>query len=265
MRRRRPHPDAHTGSAYARPRSRRQPPDRAEPPTPTLTPTPDVAPAPTPTPTPKADDGHSDHDHGDLAPTATPTPTPPPDPDAPFERGTGDVDGVAFVVGGESKATFSVGEVLANVSIADYEAVLETTGLSGEVRLDGGESRVTIDLHSMVSDNQYRDRYVQNRMFPDQRTASVAFGDLTPLPAGFTDGDPVQTEATGVLSINGLEVPMVYAIEARDDGDVVYVLGRSSFTWEQIGEPVPSAQVIVSLEDEVRVEVLLALTPSPAS
>ena len=101
--------------------------------------------------------------------------------------------------------------------------------------------------------------------FPASRPASVAFGDLTPLPSGFTGGEEVQTEITGTLNINNIDVPLVFAVQARDDGDVVYVLGRSSFTWDQIGEPVPSAPVIVSLEDEVRVEVLLALTPMPAS
>lgn len=231
-------------------------------PTPTLTPTPntpaetpDAPPAPTP-PTAAPTEAPLD------PPTATPTPMP---ADAPFERGTGDVEGVVFVVGEGSEATFSVGEVLANVSLPDYEAVMRTTGLSGEVRLDGGASLVTVDLHSMTSDYEFRDRYVQRQMFPEQRMASVAFGDLTPLPAGFTDGEPAEAEATGVLGINGLEVPLVFAIEARDDGDIVYVVGRSTFTWQQIDEPVPTARSVVSVEDEVRVEVLLALTPQPAS
>ena len=207
-------------------------------------------------------DEHEGHDHGELAPTATPMPTATPDPA--FERATGDVGGVVFVVGEGSKATFSVGEVLVNVSLPDYEAVLRTTRISGEVRLDGGPSLLSIDLHSMVSDDTYRDRYVQNRMFPGQPSASVAFGDLTPLPAGFTDGEEVEAEVTGTLSINDMDVPLVFAVEARDDGDIVYVVGRTSFTWDEIGEPVPSAPVIVSLEDEVRAEILLALTPMPA-
>ena len=243
-------------------------------PTPTSTPMP--APTSTPTPAPEADDDHSDdgdsdhghdhsgHDHGDLAPTATPTPTPTPDPDANFERGTGDVDGVVFVVSEGSEATFSVDEELANVSIPDYEAVMRTTGISGEIYLDGGASALALDLHSMTSDDSFRDRYVQNRMFPDQREATISFGDLTPLPAGFTDGEEVAAEIVGTLGINGVDVPLTFAVQARDDGDVVYVLGRSSFTWDEINEPVPDARVIVSLGDEVRVEVLLALTPQPA-
>ena len=224
-------------------------PEAGAPTGPTATPMPEVVP---PAPSPDA---------ATTAPAAD-APTPPPaEEPAPVERSTGDVDGIVFVVSEGSKATFAVGEVLANVSIPNYEAVMVTTGLSGEVRLDGGASVVTVDLHSMTSDEPYRDGYVQRRMFPGQPSASVSFGDLTPLPGGFTNGDEVTTEVAGTLNINDMDVPLTFTITARDDGDEVFVLGRSMFTWDQIGQPVPSARVVVSVEDEVRVEVLLALTP----
>ena len=244
-------------------------------PTPVPTPTANVAaviptPAPTPdapastdaaaTPEPTTAPAAPSPDAATTAPAAdTPTPAPAEDP-APAERSTGDVDGIVFVVSDGSEATFSVGEVLANVSIPNYEAVMRTTNLTGEIRLDGGASVVTVNLHSMESDEPFRDRYVQGRMFPGQPTASVTFGDLTPLPGGFTNGDEVTTEVIGTLNINDMDVPLTFAITARDDGDEVFVLGRSMFTWDQIGEPVPTARSVVSVEDEVRVEVLLALT-----
>ena len=233
-------------------------------------------PTATPVPPPTATAAPSTGATANPTPTAVPsvpstdgpaadTPTPPPaEAPAAAERSTGQVDGIVFVVSEGSEATFSVGEVLARVTIPNYEAVMRTTGLSGEVRLDGGESVVAVDLHSMTSDEHFRDRYVQNRMFPGQPSASVTFGDLTPLPEGFTNGDPVSTEVTGTLNINDMDVPLTFAIEARDDGDIdgmLYVLGRSTFTWDQIGEPVPTARSVVSVEDEVRVNVLLALKP----
>ena len=200
--------------------------------------------------------------------TAMPIPTPPSAatltaPPAPFSRSTGEVEGARFVVGAGSVATFSVDEELVGVTVPNYEAVMRTEELSGEVRLDGGGSLVTVGLHNMMSDEEFRDRYVQRRMFPNQPTAEVAFGDLTPLPDGFTDGEEVTTEVAGTLRINGLDVPLTFEVEARDDGDVVRVLGRSSFTWDDIQEPVPTARSVVSVGDTVRVEVLLALTPMP--
>ena len=229
--------------------------------TPTTAPSTDTTADPTPTaaPAPSPDAGTTDT--ATAAPAAD-TPTPPPaDSPASAERSTGQVDGIVFAVSDDSEATFSVGEVLAGVSVPNYEAVLRTTGLTGEVRLDGGESLVTVDLHSMMSDEPFRDRYVESRMFPGQPSASVAFGDLTPLPDGFANGDEVTTEVTGTLNINDMDVPLTFEVTARDDGDEVFVLGRSMFTWDQIGEPVPTARSVVSVEDEVRVEVLLALMP----
>ncbi len=183
------------------------------------------------------------------------------DPPAAFSRSTGEVEGARFVVGAGSKATFSVDEELANLAVPNYEAVLETEELSGEVRLDGGGSLVTVGLHRMTSDQEYRDRYVQRRMFPNQPTAEVAFGDLTPLPDGFTAGELVTASVDGTLRINGIDVPLTFEIRARDDGNLVYVWGGSSFTWDDIQEPVPTARSVVSVGDTVRVEVLLALTP----
>lgn len=230
-------------------------------PTPAPTPTTAAPAGPTSTPAPTTAPAAPSPASSDPAPAADTPTAPPAEAPAASERSTGQVDGIVFVVSDGSEATFSVGEVLANVSIPDYEAVMRTTGLTGEVRLDGGASLVTVDLHSMTSDEPFRDRYVQNRMFPGQPSATVAFGDLTPLPSGFTNGDEVTTEVRGTLNINGMDVPLTFEIEARDDGDTVFVLGRSAFTWDQIGEPVPSARIVVSVEDEVDVNVLLALKP----
>lgn len=223
-----------------------------------------TAPTRGPTATPlSAGDTPATAAQGAASQTPTAPPTDPPATPTPFSRSTGEVDGVRFVVGTGSEATFSVDEELARVTVPNYEAVMRTDELSGEVRLDGGDSLVTVGLQGMTSDEPFRDRYVRSRMFPNQPAAEVAFGDLTPLPDGFADGETATADVTGTLRINGMDVPLTFAVEARDDGNRVHVLGRSSFTWGDIGEPVPTARSVVSVGDEVRVEVLLALTPTP--
>jgi len=59
-------------------------------------------------------------------------------------------------------------------------------------------------------------------------------------------------------------VPLNFDIEVRLDGDLLLVLGRTSFTWEQFGLSVPTARPIVFVDDEVRVEVLLHAALQPA-
>ncbi len=176
-------------------------------------------------------------------------------------RTTGQVDGVVFKVGTGSKATFTVREELVRVPVP-IDAVLSTTDLKGDVRLDGWPSAIVINLHALTSDQPNRDRYVRNNMFPQHPTATLTIADVTPLPDGFTEGHEVTTRLTGTLSVRGVDVPIDFDIEARDDGDVVYVVARAEFTWEELDMTEPRASVVVSIDDTVRVEVLLALRPA---
>ena len=179
----------------------------------------------------------------------------------PDERLAGEVEGIVFVVGGESEATFTVEEQLARLAVPN-DAVMRTNALSGEVRLDGGEFAVEIDLTTLTSDQGFRDRYVRTRMFGSDPRAVFAVPDAGELPAGFGDGETVTTSVTGTLTLLGKEFPLSFDIEARDDGHTVFVLGRTQFTWEELEVPVPQVQSVVWIADEVRVEVLLALEPN---
>ena len=210
---------------------------------------------------------------GSNPPVDTPTPTPAPaeedvsaeatatEPvEEPEERRAGEVDGIVFVVGEESEATFTVEEQLARLAVPN-DAVMRTNALSGEVKLDGGTFVVEIDLSTLTSDQGFRDRYVSTRMFGSDPTAVFAVPDAGDIPAGFGDGETVTTNVMGTLTLLGKEFPLSFEIEARDDGHTVFVLGRTQFTWEELEVPVPQVQSVVWIADDVRVEVLLALVP----
>ena len=154
-------------------------------------------------------------------------------------------------------------EQLARLTLPN-DAVMRTTSLSGQVRFDGGESVVTIDLRTLSSDSDYRDGYVRNRMFSTHPTATITLPSALPLPDGFAEGNEATTQVEATVSLLGSEHPLTFDIQARDDGDSVAVLGRAMFTWDQFGITKPTARSVVSIEEEVRVEALLALKPEPA-
>ena len=189
------------------------------------------------------------------------TPAPSPTPEAEESmRKMGEYEGITFVVSGGSEATFTVEEQLARLPLPN-DAVMRTTTLSGEVHLDGRESVIQIDLHSMSSDQEFRDRYVRTRMFGDHQFATFTVPDVGPLPEGLDSGETSTTQINGSLDIRGITVPMEFEIEARDDGSELFILGRTTFTWQQLDIPPPTASVVVSIEDDVRVEVLLTVIP----
>ncbi|MYE42244.1 MAG: YceI family protein, partial [Chloroflexi bacterium] len=239
------------------------PPPTAAPATavpPTMAPTRTVAPtaAPTAAATRPAATQQSVAPTNTLAPAPTDEPTPAPTAASAMSGEAGQ----SFVIGEGSEITFTVEEELGRSPIR-FDAVISSTGLSGTANLDGQPSVVTLDLHSLSSDQQYRDRYIQSRMFPDTPEAIVTVDQLPDLPQSFFDGETTNGQLDGSLQIGDTVTPLVFDVEARHDGDVINVLGRTTFTWEQLGLAKPTARSVVYLADEVRVQVLLVGRGAP--
>ena len=74
-------------------------------------------------------------------------------------------------------------------------------------------------------------------------------------------GEKVNTQVTGLLTIRGIEVPLGFNVTVSDDGDVVHVLGHTNFVWSDIGLSVPTASIVLSVDDEVKVRIALTLKP----
>ena len=187
-----------------------------------------------------------------VAATATATPEP---VATPAEAG-GETAEEGFIIGEGSKITFTVEEELRGSPVR-FDAVMSSTGLSGTANLDGQPSVVTLDLHSLTSDQSFRDRYVRDRMFPNTPEAVVTVEDLPDLPQSFFEGAEFTGQLEGSLQIGETATPLVFDVTARHDGDVINVLGLTTFTWEQLGIITPTARSVVYLADEVRVQVLL--------
>ena len=167
---------------------------------------------------------------------------------------------LTYLVGDGSEVTFTVGEQLSRLPLPN-EAVVRTTRLSGQINLDGQPSLVEVDMHSLASDQRFRDQYIRTRMFPNSPVASFTVDSVSDLPEEFFNGQTFTRHVGGLLSLNGVETPLTFDLEVRNDGDVLNVLGRTVFTWDQVQVRVPTARTVVSVEDEVSVPVLLVAQP----
>ena len=176
------------------------------------------------------------------------------------ERQIGDIEGIAFLVSEGSEATFTVREKLAMLSLPS-DAVVRTSAITGEVYLDGRTSLIEIDLLQLSSDQFRRDDYIRRRMFRNDPIALFTVEDVGQIPLSFLDGDVTDIKITGQLEILSVTVPITFEGEARDDGDAIFILGRSSFVWSDFEMRPPNIAGIVQVEDEVAVEVLLVMRP----
>ena len=191
-----------------------------------------------------------------VAPTNTVAPAPTDEP-VPTTASTASGEaGQSFIIVEGSKITFTVEEELGRAPIR-FDAVISSTGLSGTANLDGQPSVVTLDLHSLESDQNFRDQYIRNRLFPDTLEAVVTVDKLPDLPQSFFDGQETTGQLDGSLQIGENATPLVFDVTARKDGNTVNILGLTTFTWEQLGLTKPTARSVVYLSDDVRVQVLL--------
>ena len=94
-------------------------------------------------------------------------------------------------------------------------------------------------------------------MFPDTPGAVFVVNRLPELPERFFDGQEVSGELTGSLQIGEAITRLSFAVTARHDGDIINILGRTAFTWDQLELAKPSARSVVSLGDVVNVQVLI--------
>lgn len=223
---------------------------------PTDTPAPAATVAPTEAPATKAPEATRAPDPTiapDPTATSAPEPTAAPEateaPDEMMKLG-----GLFEIVDG-SEGLFKVDEVLRGV---DVVVALETGEITGAIDLEGGTAFVGLDLHSLVSDQPRRDRYVRERLFPAQPIATVEFTDLGKIPDSFFEtGEELTVTLPATVNVNGVDAELEFQITARLDSDEdLVVLGTTQFVWADFGMTAPVSPIFV-VADEVTAEMLL--------
>jgi polyisoprenoid-binding protein YceI len=168
------------------------------------------------------------------------------------------VDGT-WTVGAGSQAGYRVKEVLFGQS---HEAVGRTTNVTGSFRISGTTvtaSTFTVDLTTVTSDQDRRDRQFQGRIMDTALypTATFAAGgpvDLGSVPAA---GIVHTVSVPGQLTLHGTTRPVTVPLTVRYTGSTVDVSGSIPVTFADWNIPNPSFAGVVTTEDHGVVEFLL--------
>lgn len=146
---------------------------------------------------------------------------------------------------------FRVAEVLER--FGDVEAVGRTPVVSGELRVTGStiESAVIeADLSAIESDQARRDPAIQRalntRDFPTATFESSEPVELDGVPA---DGEPFEASLPGVLTIHGVSQDATLDMTGQRVGDIVVVVGALPVDFTSFDVTMPTAPVVVSVED----------------
>ncbi len=205
---------------------------------------------------------------GGEAPTPTPTPTPDSPPQQTPETvvstpqsdaGSGEV---ILEISSGSEARYLVREQLARLSFPN-DAVGVTQDVSGELTLEADgtvraeSSLIRVDLSTLQSDESRRDNYVRNRtlgagQYPYTDFVPTAISGLQwPLPS---TGE-ASFSITGDLTIRDVTKEVTWETRAQFSEDRITGTATTNFTFDEFNLTVPSVAVVLSVENNIRLEI----------
>lgn len=167
-----------------------------------------------------------------------------------------------------NEARYRVQEKIVGVDVPNYEAIGKTEGITGALvfnrqgRLVPGQSKITIDVTKLKSDQERRDGYVQRRLLETAKYPTVV---LAPTEIrGLTGALPTSGSKTfqmiGNLTVRGVTKPTTWNVTAQFQGGRVTGTAVTEFTFADFEMQKPSVPVVLSLADQLKLEYTFTLT-----
>ena len=215
-------------------------------------------PEPTPTSVPTA------------APTTAPPPTAAPQPTAQptaAEASSASMEtepgGATFTLGAGSMARYLVNEQLARMN-SPIDAIGETDQVEGgivfaaDASVDSAKSKITVDMASLKSDSDRRDGYVRSNTLETNKypTAEIVVKSTPGLPWPLPSSGEVSFQIVGDVTIHGVTKELTWEATAQaGEGGSVTGTAKINFTFDTFEMDIPSVFVVVSVQDNIRLEI----------
>jgi len=197
-----------------------------------------------------------------AAPASRPAHAPPP-----AVGGTPEPIGLVITREG-TEARYRVREQLAGLDFPN-DAVGITKGVRGIIVIDD-EGRVipedswfVVDLTTLKSDKERRDGYVQRRLLETEEhpTAELIPTEVRGLPWPLPTRGAMSFELVGDLTVHGVTNPTTWQVNAEPVEDGFLGTATTKFTFEDFGLEKPRVAVVLSVDDEIQLELQFHLVP----
>jgi len=173
------------------------------------------------------------------------------------------------IVAGESKLQYEVGEVLFNENNRFNVAVGVTTQISGDILVNLEEPQksrlgpITADISQFRSDsnrrdNALRDRFIESRSYP---TVTFIASEIVGLPASYQEGQVVQLQISGELTIRETTRPVTLETLVQVEGDSLSGEAATTILMSDFGFGPINLVGILKTEDEVKVTLSFVARP----
>ncbi len=160
-----------------------------------------------------------------------------------------------------NEARYLVREELVGIDFP-YDAVGKTSAMTGAVVLDAkgsvipAASRISVDVTTLKSDRANRDRYLKTDALETDKYPKVelAITALRGVPAKFPANGQFSFELLGNLTVRTLTRPVTWQVTATVNNGDWRGTAKIALKFGDLGMPVPSAFMVIKLEDNLRLE-----------
>lgn len=174
-----------------------------------------------------------------------------------------DSDSLRFdIVPEESEARYRVQEQLAGFALPN-DAVGSTQAISGMVvisqdgSIDTSASKFEVDLSTLTSDQSRRDNYLRsNTLRTNQYPLAVFVPDqVTGLPQDLPQSGEVVFSLIGEMTLLDVTRPVEWQVTGNLNENTFFGLATTSFTFGYFELDQPRVASVLSIEDNIRLEV----------
>jgi polyisoprenoid-binding protein YceI len=163
-----------------------------------------------------------------------------------------------------TKARYKVREQLAGISfpsdaVGTTEAVTGSLVLNPDGSFDAAQSKLTVDLRTLKSDQQMRDGYVQRNTLEAEKFPNIEFvprravGLPTPLPAGMQAQAGFQL--VGDMTMHGVTREVTWNVVATFGNDLVAGRATTTLQFPTFNLTKPSLARLMSVDDKIELEI----------
>ena len=161
-------------------------------------------------------------------------------------------------------ARYKVREQLAGVSFPS-DAVGTTSAVSGVIvvnpdgSINASQSKITVDLRTIKSDQQMRDGYIQSRTLETEKFPTLEFvprravGLPAPLPAGMQAQAGFQL--VGDMTLHGVTSETTWNVVATFGNEVVAGRATTTLQFPTFQLTKPSLARLLSVDDKIDLEI----------
>jgi len=170
------------------------------------------------------------------------------------------------LIPGKSQASYRVREQLVSVALPNdavgtRQQITGTIAIKSDWTIDSSVSKFTVELGTLQTDRSQRDNYVRrNILQTDQYPEAVFVATQTSgLPGSLPQSGDVAFKLIGNLTLRDVTKQVTWDVTGKVQGNEFTGQATTSFTFEDFNLTQPRVPVVLSIQDNIKLEVNIDL------